>query len=198
MSPDGTGYSRAVAGSFEVTRLVFPPFATAPSSPSGVPGRRPRRRSRKVVRRRHHHPVSVEHRNAARRCCALECVCPALDADSRNQATDSQASALFGALLSRQRHLQAAVSTTLGWRMACELESRDAGWSLALEGLVLQLLAATGRVAEPTPVRSTGGYARLATCCMNESLGTRRSPSSPPPSAGPRPTSPARFGASTA
>ncbi len=58
--------------------------------------------------------------------------------------TDSEASALFGVLLSRRRHMKASVSTTLGWRMACELESRDAGWSLALEGLVLQLLAADG------------------------------------------------------
>ena len=169
VSADGTGYSRAVAGSFEVTRLVFPPsFRHGSVEPergylvvvldgavekSFVAGTATLSRSSIATL-----PAGAVHSSAFARCSTqILAIRP----------TDSQASALFGALLSRQRHLRAAVSTTLGWRMACELESRDAGWSLALEGLVLQLLAATGRVAEPTPVRSTG-WLRAARDLLHE------------------------------
>jgi len=169
VSPDGTGYSRAVVGSFEVTRLVFPPsFRHGPVEPdrgymvvvldgavskSFAAGTSTLSRSSIATL-----PAGATHSSAfARRSTQILAIRP----------TDSEASALFGVLLSRQRHVKASVSTTLGWRMACELESRDAGWSLALEGLVLQLLAAAGRVSDPAPARATG-WLRAACELMHE------------------------------
>jgi AraC family transcriptional regulator len=37
--------------------------------------------------------------------------------------------------------------SALGRRLAVELQAREAGWGLAVEGLVLQLIATTGRAA---------------------------------------------------
>ena len=54
---------------------------------------------------------------------------------------------LFGSLLDRRRHVRAASSTALGWRMATELGAPDSSWSLALEGLALQFVAAMSRVS---------------------------------------------------
>ncbi len=54
----------------------------------------------------------------------------------------------FGELLHRLRHVRAAAATALGRRIAVELSAGDRSWPLAVEGLVLQLLAAAGR-AEP-------------------------------------------------
>ena len=155
--PDGSGYSRAVVGSFEVTRLVFPPnfrhgsvepergylvvvldgavnksFAAATTTLS--------RSSIGTL------PAGATHTSVfASQSTQVVAVRP----------TDGQASALFGTLLSQRRHLQAAVSTTLGWRIACELESRDASWALALEGLVLQLLATVDRASVGPLPRAT-------------------------------------------
>jgi AraC family transcriptional regulator len=63
----------------------------------------------------------------------------------------------FGSMLSRRRHVRASASSTLGWRMASELDAGDASWSLALEGLVLQLLATAGR-ASLEPTRGAGAW----------------------------------------
>lgn len=168
-SPNGTGYTRAVVGAFEVTRLVFPPSFRHDSV-------EPERGYLAVVL-----DGAVEKSFAAHTMTLSRSSIATLPAGAAHSSafarcstqilairpTDSEAASLFGALLSRRRHVQAAVSTTLGWRMACELESRDAGWSLALEGLVLQLLAATGRVAEPTPVHATG-WLRAACDLLHE------------------------------
>ena len=58
----------------------------------------------------------------------------------------------FGPLLQRLRHVRAAASTAIGWRIAAELRAGDKSWPLAAEGLVLQLLSAAGR-AEPAAAR---------------------------------------------
>ena len=158
VGPDGTGYTRAVAGPFEVTRLVFPAsFRHGSVEPErGYLVGRTRRLGREVVRLPHDDAFALEHRD-------LACRAPRIRVRSRAaRRRFSRSGRLTGRLRDSSerssaghRHLTAAVSTTLGWRMACELESRDAGWSLALEGLVLQLLAATGRVAEPPPAHAT-------------------------------------------
>lgn len=166
---DGGGYSRAVVGSFEVTRLVFPPsFRHGSVEPErgymvvvldGAVSKSfagdTTTLSRSSIATL---PAGATHSSAfAPQATQILAVRP----------TDSQASALFGSLLNRRRHLKASVSTALGWRMACELESRDAGWSLALEGLVLQLLAVTGRVSEPPATRATA-WLRTACDLMHE------------------------------
>ncbi|CAN5342733.1 hypothetical protein BH20ACT13_BH20ACT13_05010 [soil metagenome] len=169
VSPEGTGYSRAVVGSFEVTRLVFAPsFRHGPVEPergymvvvldgavtkSFAAGTFTLSRSSIATL-----PAGATHSSAfARHSTQILAIRP----------TDEEASALFGALLNGQRHMKASVSTMLGWRMPCELEARDAGWSLALEGLVLELLAATGRVSDPAPARAAG-WLRAACDLMHE------------------------------
>lgn len=166
---DGTGYSRAVVGSFEVTRLVFPPSfrhgAVEPErgymvvvldgavSKSFAADSTTLSRSSVATL-----PAGATHSSAfAPQSTQVVAVRPA----------DSQAVALFGSLLSRRRHVKAAASTTLGWRIACELESHDASWTLALEGLVLQLLATVGRASEDPPVRAAG-WLRAACDLMHE------------------------------
>ena len=156
-----------MAGPFEVTRLVFAPsFRHGPVEPERgylvvvLDG--------SVEKSFASRTSTLSRSSIATLACgrlAFECVRALLDADSRDPADGrARLRRLFGTLLSRHRHLTAAVSTTLGWRMACELESRDAGWSLALEGLVLQLLAATGRVAHPPDRRAQPtGFERHAT-----------------------------------
>ena len=61
----------------------------------------------------------------------------------------------FGGLLRRLRHVRAASSTTLGRRIAAELRAGDPSWPLAAEGLVLQLLATTGRAGGCDRPRNT-------------------------------------------
>ena len=63
------------------------------------------------------------------------------------RSRDTEAVA-FGSLLRRLRHVRAAASTAIGWRIAAELRAADESWPLAAEGFVLQLLSAAGR-AEP-------------------------------------------------
>lgn len=58
----------------------------------------------------------------------------------------------FGELLRRLRHVRAAATTAIGWRIASELRAGDDSWPLAAEGLVLQLLSTAGR-AESGAVR---------------------------------------------
>ena len=59
----------------------------------------------------------------------------------------------FGTLLRRLRHVRAAASTTIGSRIAGELQACDESWPLAAEGLVLQLLATAGRADASEPPR---------------------------------------------
>lgn len=72
----------------------------------------------------------------------------------------------FGHLLQRLRHVRAAASTGIGWRIAAELRAGDESWPLAAEGLVLQLLSAAGR-AEP-PTRRRTGWLRDARDLLHE------------------------------
>jgi len=59
---------------------------------------------------------------------------------------------VFGLSLQRLRHVRAAASTAIGWRLAAELRARDESWPLAAEGLALQLLSTAGR-STPAPPR---------------------------------------------
>ena len=167
--PDGSGYSRAVVGSFEVTRLVFPPNYRHGSV-------EPERGYMVVVL-----DGAVSKSFAADTTTLSRSSVATLPAGATHSSTfaphstqilavrplDSQAAPLFESLLNRRRHVQAAVATALGWRMACELESRDASWALALEGLVLQLLATVDRASEGPLPRATE-WLRTARDLMHE------------------------------
>lgn len=166
---DGTGYSRAVVGPFEITRLVFPPGY----------------RHGRVEPERGYMVVVLDgavSKSFARDATTLSrssiATLPAGATHSSRFAThstqilavrpiDSQASSLFGSLLSRRRHMQVAVSTAIGWRMVCELASRDTSWELALEGLVLQLLATVDRAPEEPAPKATE-WLRTARDLMHE------------------------------
>jgi AraC family transcriptional regulator len=50
-------------------------------------------------------------------------------------------------LVRRFRYARGTAVSALGRRLAVELQAREAGWGLAVEGLVLQLIATTGRAA---------------------------------------------------
>jgi AraC family transcriptional regulator len=66
----------------------------------------------------------------------------------------------FGSVLKERRHVRAAASTALAWRMVTELDARDGSWALALEGLVFQLLATAGR-ASTEPRRGSAWVSRV-------------------------------------
>lgn len=72
----------------------------------------------------------------------------------------------FGELLQRLRHVRAAAASALGRRIEVELSLGDRSWPLAVEGLVLQLLAAAGR-AEPG-ARPRGCWLRDARDLLHE------------------------------
>lgn len=67
--------------------------------------------------------------------------------------------ALFTRFLRERREINAPTAVTLGRRIACEIEAPDPSSALAIEGLVLQLLA-MGERAAATPTR--GGAAWLS------------------------------------
>jgi AraC family transcriptional regulator len=160
--PDGRRGSRVTVGSFEVTRLVFPPNY----------------RHGDVEPQRGYLVVVLE--GAVRKSFAGDATTLSRDSvatlpagathssDFAPRGTQVLAvrpaqrasSALFGSLLTRRRHVRAAASTALGWRMAGELESGDASAGLALEGLVLQLLATATR-ASGDPPRAATGWLRI-------------------------------------
>ncbi len=156
--PDGTAYTRAVAGAFEVTRLVFPPnFRHGAVEPD--------RGYMVVVLDGSVHKSFV--RDSATLSCGSFATLPEGATHSSSFAsngaqilalrpTDAEARALFGSLLTRHRHVRAASSTELGWRIAGELESQDASSGLAIEGLILQLLAVAERgTADPSGGRAS-------------------------------------------
>jgi AraC family transcriptional regulator len=72
----------------------------------------------------------------------------------------------FGPLLHRLRHVHAAGSTAIGWRLAAELRARDECWPLAAEGLALQLLTTAWR-STPAPTRR-GSWLRDARELLHE------------------------------
>ncbi len=168
-SSDGTGYSRAVTGPFEVTRLVFPPSfrhgAVEPErgylvvvldgavSKSFASGSVVLSRGSVATL-----PAGATHSSdfGARGAQVLAV-----------RAADTRAGALFGSLLARRRDQRAEASTVLGWRIAGELETRDASSDLAVEGLVLQLLAAAER-AWADPPRGASEWLRAARDLLHE------------------------------
>lgn len=90
----------------------------------------------------------------------------------------------FGTLLRRCRHVNAAAPTAIGWRIARELHANDASWPLAVEGLVLQLLAAASRATDEGARRERAGWlaevrellhertpARLSLCELADAVG---------------------------
>jgi AraC family transcriptional regulator len=66
----------------------------------------------------------------------------------------------LASLVSRRRHARSSRVSALGRQLAVELQTRDVSWSLAAEGLALQLLAATGREATTTARTPWLGRAR--------------------------------------
>ena len=168
-SSDGTGYSRAVTGPFEVTRLVFPPSyrhgAVEPErgylvvvlegavSKSFVSGSAVLSRGSVATL-----PAGATHSSAFAAGGAQVLAV---------RAADTGAGPLFGSLLARRRDLRAQASTVLGWRIAGELETRDASSDLAVEGLVLQLLAAAER-AWSDPPRGASEWLRAARDLLHE------------------------------
>jgi AraC family transcriptional regulator len=65
-----------------------------------------------------------------------------------------QAATLFERFLRERRQTSAPAAAVLGRRIACELTAPDASSGLAVEGLVLQLLAMGQREATPSPSAS--------------------------------------------
>jgi AraC family transcriptional regulator len=55
--------------------------------------------------------------------------------------TTDESAVLFAHFLRERRQINAPAAATVGRRLALELEAKDASWSLAAEGLVLQVLA---------------------------------------------------------
>ena len=151
VTPDGRCYSQAVVGPFEVTRLAFPPnFSHGPFEPQ-----------------RGYLVVVLEgavcktfSRDSATLARGEVATLPAGSthssefASKRTQVLTVRAvdeSPLFGSLLLRRRHLRASASAVLGRRMATELDATDECWSLALEGLALQLVATAERASCERP-----------------------------------------------
>ena len=61
----------------------------------------------------------------------------------------STPSPVLAPIVKSHRHVRAAATSSLAWRLAGELRARDTSWALAAEGLVLQLLAIAGRSTSP-------------------------------------------------
>jgi AraC family transcriptional regulator len=168
---EGKGYTRAVVGPFEVTRLVFPPhFRHGMFEPErgymvvvldGAVNKSFARDSATLSRDSFATlPAGATHSSDfAARGAQIVAVRPA----------EGDSPALFGSLLTRRRHVRAAASTALAWRMAVELEARDADSSLALEGLVLQLLA-TARRASDDPPQGSMSWLRAARDLLHERM----------------------------
>lgn len=168
---EGPARTRAIVGPFEVTRLVFPPsfrhglfepergymVVVLEGAVSKTFAGETATLSRDSVATL---PQGATHSSTfAPRGAQVVAVRPA----------EGESSAAFGSLLSRRRHARVAASTALGWRMAVELTARDAVSSLALEGLVLQLLATAGRVSHDPP-RDSGGWLHAARDLLHERM----------------------------
>jgi AraC family transcriptional regulator len=165
---DGRAYCRAVAGPFEVTRLRFPPGyrhgrvepergylvavlegAVTKSFPRD--GTTLARGSVALV------PAGAAHSSSFAGGAEVLSV----------RAAEEGGAPAFGSLLARRRQARASASTALAWRIAGELETRDASADLAIEGLVLQLLATAGR-ASTDPPRGASSWLRAARDLLHE------------------------------
>ena len=147
VTPDGRCFTQAVVGPFEVTRLTFPPDYRHGAF-------EPQRGYLVVVLQ-----GSVCKTFSGDRATLGRGDVATLPAGSTHSSEFAPAkthvltvraadeSPLFGSLLMRRRHLHASASTELGWRMATELDATDDCWSLALEGLALQLVATAERAS---------------------------------------------------
>jgi AraC family transcriptional regulator len=69
--------------------------------------------------------------------------------------TTEESALLFTGFLEERRRIAAPAAATVGRRLALELEARDPSWGLAVEGLVLQLLAMGEREASAKALRGT-------------------------------------------
>lgn len=145
--PDGTGYTRAVVGAFEVTQLVFPPnFRHGDVEPDRgymvvVLEGSVRKSFARVSSTLSRGSFATLPAGATHSSCFASNGAQILAV----RAADDEARRLFGSLLTRHSHVRATASTELGWRIAGELHAHDASSGLALEGLILQLLAAAER-----------------------------------------------------
>jgi AraC family transcriptional regulator len=161
-APDGRRARRAVAGAFEINQLFFPPsYRQEPFSPE-----------------RGYVVVPLEGSvcktflgDSATLTIGTVSTLPAGAAHSSDFAPGgaqvlviraaSADDAALGALVMRRRHERMAASTHLARRIAAELVAGDAGTLLALEGLVLQLLATTSREVLEQPRRSAAWLATI-------------------------------------
>ena len=84
-----------------------------------------------------------------------------------------EAGTLFTRFLRERREISAPTAVTLGRRIACEIEAPDVSSALAVEGLVLQLLAMGEREAA-TPARGGAAWLSVVIELLHE-----RSPSAP-------------------
>jgi AraC family transcriptional regulator len=151
VTPDGRSSTQAVVGPFEVTRLTFPPdYRHGAFEPQ---------RGYLVVVLEGAVCKTFSRDSATFGRGELATLPPGSRHSSEFAPGGAQVltvraadeSPLFGSLLMRRRHLRAAASTALGWRMATELEATDECWSLALEGLALQLIAMAERASCERP-----------------------------------------------
>jgi AraC family transcriptional regulator len=158
VTSEGAAHTRAVVGAFEVTSLSFPPnFRHGLFEPE---------RGYMVVvldgavnKSFVGDTVTLSRDSVAtlpRGATHASTFAPSGTQVVAVRPVEGDSPAAFGALLTRRRHARVAASAVLGWRMAIELKARDAVSSLALEGLVLQLLATAGRASDDPPRDSTG------------------------------------------
>jgi AraC family transcriptional regulator len=170
-SPEGTRYRRAVVGPFEVTRLTFLPNFRHPAI-------EPERGYFVVVLDGAVCKTFVGDTATLRRDSFATLPVGATHSSTFGpsgtqvlavRSAEPEPSFLFGSLLAHRRHVRTSSATALGWRIAGELEARDASWSLAVEGLVLQLLATAQRASSDLPARSTA-WLRLVRDLMHERI----------------------------
>ena len=155
-APTAGRIRRAVAGPFEVTRLVFPPNyrhgAVEPDRDY-------------LVTVLDGAVVKSFSRDAATLSRGSLALLPAGDTHSSSfstagaqvlavRAVGGEGAPLLGSSLAGRRHDRVSASTALGWQIAGELETSDASADLALEGLVLQLLATATRASLEPPARA--------------------------------------------
>ncbi len=165
---DGCAYRRAVVGQFEITRLRFPPgFRHGAVEPErgylvtvldGAVSKSFSRDGTTLVRGSLALlPAGSTHSSCFAQGAQVLSV----------RAADGAEAPAFGSLLSRRRHDRVSASTALGWRIAGELETQDACADLAIEGLVLQLLATAER-ASTDPPRGASSWLRAARDLLHE------------------------------
>ena len=174
--PDGRAYRRAVAGPFEVTRLVFPPNyrhgAVEPDRDY-------------LVAVLDGAVVKSFSRDAATLSRGSLALVPAGDTHSSSfstggaqvlavRASGGEGTPLLGSSLTGRRHDRVGASTALGWQIAGELETHDMSSDLALEGLVLQLLATAERASLEPPARACSWLSTVRDLLHDQLRASRR------------------------